>query len=158
MSVNSFHYLIYAWRKVSNALKKSSSLARATYVLQNKTAQYRQQIWQLYDSMQISARQLLVKCSVDYRSDYLILTRVVIIIFKAWRHSFLGGGGGYFFLLVLVPDPCTALKKNRFFSFSFYWKIRGTVYLVAEIHFRFFYVPHARSPSLSTKFKKVVAG
>ena len=64
--------------------------------------------------MPISARQLLVKCSVDYRSDYLVLTGVVIIIFKAWRHSFFWGGGN-FFLPLLIPDPCTALKKNRFF-------------------------------------------
>ena len=69
--------------------------------------------------MPISARQLLVKCSVDYRSDYLVLTGVVIIIFKAWRHSFFGGGGN-FFLPLLIPDPCTALKKSVFFFFFFF--------------------------------------
>ena len=69
--------------------------------------------------MPIAARQLLVKCSVDYRSDYLILTRVVIFIFKTWRHSFFLGGGGYFFLLVLVPDPCTAFKKTFLFLFFY---------------------------------------
>ena len=72
--------------------------------------------------MPISARQLLVKCSVDYRSDYLVLTGVVIIIFKAWRHSFFWGGGGViFFLPLLIPDPCTALKNIVFFSFSFFY-------------------------------------
>ena len=70
--------------------------------------------------MPISARQLLVKCSVDYRSDYLVLTGVVIIIFKAWRHSFFLGGGGNFFLPLLIPDPCTALKKIVFFFFFFF--------------------------------------
>ena len=69
--------------------------------------------------MPISARQLLVKCSVDYRSDYLVLTGVVIIIFKAWRHSFFWGGGN-FFLPLLIPDPCTALKKIVFFFFFFF--------------------------------------
>ena len=70
--------------------------------------------------MPISARQLLVKCSVDYRSDYLVLTGVAIIIFKAWRHSFFWGGGGNFFLPLLIPDPCTALKKIVFFFFFFF--------------------------------------
>ena len=79
--------------------------------------------------MPISARQLLVKCSVDYRSDYLVLTGVVIIIFKAWRHSFFLGGGGDFFLLVLVPDPCTALKKNRFFFFFFFIERFGGLFI-----------------------------
>ena len=69
--------------------------------------------------MPISARQLLVKCSVDYRSDYLVLTGVVIIIFKAWRHSFFLGGGNIF-LPLLIPDPCSALKKIVFFFFFFF--------------------------------------
>ena len=65
-----------------------------------------------------------------------------------------GVGAGYFFLPLLVPDPCAAFKKNRFFFFVFIESFGGLFIFVTEIHFRFFYVPHARS-TITKKRKKL---